>query len=254
MPFTFSHPAAILPLRLLPRHWTSLTGLIVGSMAPDFEYFIRLRGYSTFSHSWFGLLWFCLPVGISLAFIYHRIVRDAFIDNLPGFIRKRVSGFKKTDWQSYFRSNYSIVIASILIGSFTHVMWDGLTHKHGLFVKKDGWFDQAFIISGYIMPRYKMLQHTSTIIGAIFILFALFRLPASHYTHSQKSISPYWLSVTLIMIVITTARMSVASTYDQRSFNVIIVTVVAGWILGVVFSSLYFGRTSQKQGQQTVNL
>ena len=41
MPFTFSHPAAVLPLRLLPRHWFSLTGLVIGSMVPDFEYFLR---------------------------------------------------------------------------------------------------------------------------------------------------------------------------------------------------------------------
>ncbi|WP_240482010.1 DUF4184 family protein [Flavobacterium psychrophilum] len=39
MPFTFSHPAIILPLRYLPRQWFSLTGLIIGSLTPDFEYF-----------------------------------------------------------------------------------------------------------------------------------------------------------------------------------------------------------------------
>jgi hypothetical protein len=42
MPFTFAHPAIVLPLKHLPKRWYSLTGLIIGSMTPDFEYFIRM--------------------------------------------------------------------------------------------------------------------------------------------------------------------------------------------------------------------
>ena len=39
MPFTFSYPAIVLPLTYLPRRWFSLTGLIIGSLTPDFEDF-----------------------------------------------------------------------------------------------------------------------------------------------------------------------------------------------------------------------
>lgn len=41
MPFTFSHPAIILPLSYLPKKWFSLTGLIIGSLIPDFEYLLE---------------------------------------------------------------------------------------------------------------------------------------------------------------------------------------------------------------------
>ncbi|WP_262496247.1 DUF4184 family protein [Flavobacterium piscis] len=44
MPFTFSHPAIILPLKYLPKNWISLTGLIIGSLTPDFEYFYSNEG------------------------------------------------------------------------------------------------------------------------------------------------------------------------------------------------------------------
>jgi len=43
MPFTFSHPAIVLPLATLRRQWISATGLIIGSITPDFEYFIRMK-------------------------------------------------------------------------------------------------------------------------------------------------------------------------------------------------------------------
>jgi hypothetical protein len=234
MPFTFSHPAAILPFRYLPKRWTSLTGLIIGSMAPDFEYFIRMRGISTFSHSWGGLFWFDLPLSVALAFIYHLIVRNELIDHLPVFLKRHLITFKKFDWVNYFKKNYMIVIVSILIGGCTHLLWDGLTHKHGLFVKKNGWFDQAFVIDGYIMPRYKMLQHLSSIIGLLIVLFALMKLPAEKNLTDKKPIFHYWLFVSLIMLTITVVRLFFAVGNEWKRFDMIIVTLVSGFLIGLI--------------------
>ena len=83
MPFTFSHPAIILPLTYLPRRWFSLTGLIIGSLTPDFEYFIRMTPYSLYSHTLSGLFWFDIPLGLLLCFIFHNLVRDSLCSNLP---------------------------------------------------------------------------------------------------------------------------------------------------------------------------
>ena len=46
MPFTFSHPAVILPATYLDKKYYCLSALIIGSMTPDFEYFIRMRDFS----------------------------------------------------------------------------------------------------------------------------------------------------------------------------------------------------------------
>lgn len=73
MPFTFSHPAIILPLTSSKRQWFSATGLVIGSMTPDFEYFIRMKVQSDFSHTLPGLLWFDLPLGLLLSFIYNAL-------------------------------------------------------------------------------------------------------------------------------------------------------------------------------------
>src|SRR5574338_195989 len=93
MPFTFSHPAAVLPLGYFPKRFISMTGLVIGSTAPDFEYFIRMKNRSYYSHTWLGLLWFDLPLVIILAFIYHGIVRNMFLDDLPVIFTKRVAVF-----------------------------------------------------------------------------------------------------------------------------------------------------------------
>lgn len=121
MPFTFSHPAIILPLSYLPKKWFSLTGLIVGSLTPDFEYFIRMRVESNFSHTFYGVFWFDLPLAIIISFIFHSIVKNQLFNNLPINIRSRILIFTEFDWNNYFKQHYFIVLISILIGVASHI-------------------------------------------------------------------------------------------------------------------------------------
>jgi hypothetical protein len=101
MPFTFSHPALVLPLKYLPQRFYSLTGLIIGSMTPDFEYFIRMTVGSIYSHTFWGIFYFDLPVGIALCFIFHGIVRDQLIDHLPAPLRERFWSLKSFNWKFF---------------------------------------------------------------------------------------------------------------------------------------------------------
>ena len=121
MPFTFSHPAIVLPLTFLPRQWFSLTGLVIGSLIPDFEYFLRMRIKSTYSHTIDGLFWFDLPLGLLLAFIFHNTVRNRLYDNLPTFLKSRFLTFKQFNWNRYFKRNCFVVAISILIGATSHI-------------------------------------------------------------------------------------------------------------------------------------
>src|SRR5690625_7567658 len=94
MPFTFSHPAIVLPLTFLPRQWFSLTGLVIGSLTPDFEYFLRMRIKSNYSHTIDGLVWFDVPLGRSLPFIFHNIDGERSFANLPTVIKQKLSAIQ----------------------------------------------------------------------------------------------------------------------------------------------------------------
>src|SRR5688572_23357716 len=116
MPFTLAHPAIVLPLSSLPKRWVSMTGLIIGSMSPDFEYFLRMKIKSNYSHTLAGMFWFDIPITILLAFIFHLIIRDQFIENSPRFLFNRLSGFMDFDWPKHFKANFFIVIISCITG------------------------------------------------------------------------------------------------------------------------------------------
>ena len=117
MPFTFAHPAAVLPFGLFPPRWISMTGLIVGSLMPDFEYFLRLKVQSDYSHTIAGLFLFDLPVGLVNYFIFQKIVRKSLFDNLPRVIRSRVLQVPRTSLTPNSKNSILVIIASILIGA-----------------------------------------------------------------------------------------------------------------------------------------
>lgn len=117
MPFTFSQPAIALPLRYLPKRWVSVTSLIIGSMVPDFEYFIRMKVESIYSHTWSGLFWFDLPLGLVLMFVYQVLVKDRIILHLPMVLNRRFSRFRGVDKEGSFLQYFIVVALSILVGA-----------------------------------------------------------------------------------------------------------------------------------------
>ena len=149
MPFTFSHPAIVLQLNSFSKKWFSLTGLVIGSLTPDFEYFIRMRIKSTFSHTIDGVFWFDLPIGILLAFIFHNVVKNNLFKNLPLFFKSRFSRFEEFNWNTFFRNNWLNVIISIIIGALSHIFWDSFTHHDGYFVKTIPGLSESLIFNKF---------------------------------------------------------------------------------------------------------
>src|SRR5215467_2275849 len=105
MPFTFSHPAIVLPLTKT-RLKLSATALIIGSMIPDFEYFIRMRDRSKYSHTLTGIVWFDIPLAVLVCFLFHHVVRNPLFENLPASLRDRFSVYKDFNWSKYFFTNW----------------------------------------------------------------------------------------------------------------------------------------------------
>lgn len=238
MPFTFAHPAIILPLNRLSKRWVSMTGLIIGSMAPDFEYFLRMKIRSDYSHTLPGMLWFDLPLTILLAFIFHLLVRDAFIENSPRFLFSRLAGFMNFDWLKHFKANFFIVIVSCLIGAFSHIFWDSFTHEAGYFVSSFPSLKQELLLFNKKLPVYKLLQHGSTTLGFLIIGITIWKLPKFDTNKFSAYKSKFWGSVLLIALLILILKFS-----DKTSIPAIgnlVVTSISAIFIGLIISSFFY--------------
>ncbi len=87
MPFTPAHAVVSLPFVKRMRA-ISVFGLIIGSMAPDFEYFLRLKPASMGGHTIMGMFFLNLPICIVLAILYMNVLEDGLIQLLPSFLAK----------------------------------------------------------------------------------------------------------------------------------------------------------------------
>ena len=237
MPFTFSHPAIVLPLAYLPRRWFSLTGLIVGSMTPDFEYFLRMRMRTDYSHSISGLFWFDLPLGLLLAFLFHNIVRDRLVDNLPGFLKSRLAALCRFEWNGYFKKHWLVVMVSILLGACSHLLWDNFTHAHGYFVEAIPALANTVVFSGMQIPVFKLLQHSGTVIGGLIIAFAICKLPPDNNVTGNMS-AKYWAVVIGVTLAIVAIRIFCG--LDFKQYGHLIATGISAGLISLVLTSWLF--------------
>ncbi len=236
MPFTFAHPAIVLPLNYLPKKWFSLTGLIIGSMTPDFEYFIRMRVESHYSHSIDGVFWFDLPLAILLAFTFHNIVKNQLFQNLPELIRSRVLTFNQFNWNRYFKQHWIIVVISILIGTASHLFWDSFTHEHGYFVNHIALFHDSISISHLKIPIFKAVQHLSTFIGGLIILFAFSKLPKDN-TSTKPVNKNYWICLVLFSLIILVFRFAIG--LNPKQYGHLVVSVISSVLFSLILTPLF---------------
>jgi Domain of unknown function (DUF4184) len=195
MPFTFAHPAAILPLRLLKKNWFSLTGLVIGSMVPDFEYFIRMRDDSFYSHKLSGVLWFDLPLGLMLTFLYHGIVRNALLLNLPALLQIRFAIWVHFNWFQYFKKHFLFILSSLAIGILSHLLWDRLTHETASFFQNLPDVREHLYTQKRKIASYYVLWYGNSLLGVLIVLFFVWKSPVQIGVPMNRKILSYWLGV-----------------------------------------------------------
>jgi len=256
MPFTFAHPAAILPAKYFPKKWISYTALAIGSMTPDFEYFFRMRNLGIYGHTWTGLFWFDLPIAFILTLIYHAFVKNSLIDNLPLMFRQRLSCFKDLNWFGHLKQNFLSVLICLIIGIATHILWDSFTHRTGYFVTHIPWLLKNTEIFGIGQVRFYILQVVSSSVGLILLFYALFMLPKDK-TVGRKNILWYWLTVLCIMVGIVSLRIYISmhrlplehfkdvltihfykSFFNHRSADDFIMTFFSAFLISLVLAPL----------------
>jgi hypothetical protein len=243
MPFTVAHAMAVLPavkwharLRLDP------TCLVIGSMAPDFEYFARGELVSRFSHSMVGIATWNIPVTLLLAALWHFLVKDPVMTALPASVARRVAPVFGRPWRERWdlAAVFGLVVSAAL-GAFTHLVWDGVTHESGMFVRRVPELEQVYGVPGLgEMPLHRIIQHTSTLIGlvvlAVYVALAIRRHPA-------QAVPPNALRTRVRVVFAACLAVAIALTvFRLRRMNIgdpgsLIAGGISGLLAGTIIAS-----------------
>lgn len=231
MPFTFSHPAIILPF--LKNKKLSATALIVGSMSPDFEFFFRMKTQSEFSHTFLGIFLVDFPLSFIVMFAFHEVIKKPLLNNLPFYFQQRAEELKELNWVNYFKNNVVIVLVSLFLGAVSHFFLDSFTHLDGYFVERIPFLNLEI----YATPMYTIAQYLTSIIGLGFIFIYIHNLPVDNKGNRTINRS-YWYLSALFSVVIIAFRFLYATQLNDIGntiINIISPIIIAFVLTGIIF-------------------
>ncbi len=165
MPFTLAHPAAILPLRHL--RYLRTAPLIVGAITPDLPDYIPMRhaGYLLHeTHRLRGSWSIDLPLGLALLIVLFQL-RQPLTVLLPA--RSRGLCLRALEPYAHRPLEWLIAPVAILVGVWTHLLWDSFTHNDGWMVRRIDVLSRAVTIGPYTGQLCHVLQYLSSVAGLL---------------------------------------------------------------------------------------
>ncbi len=174
MPLTPSHAVAapliqrvIRPLGII----LPMSALVIGTMAPDFEYLIRLSPGGGEWHTRVGLLEYCLPAGLATWLIFRSVIGPTLLRLLPPGLGHAARATVAPG------PTYRLVpgaLAAIAIGTVSHDLWDSFTHTDGWAARQLPWLWHPFYLGPHEWMRYFMvLQYVSSVLGLLAVVAIL---------------------------------------------------------------------------------
>src|SRR5271167_250055 len=164
MPFTLSHAAASLPFRRFKPVWPAL---VIGTFAPDLQYFILISDEDRSGHRFPEVLLYTIPLALLVLWVFESMVKRPAIELLPSGLQRRLQD--KTESLSFSGwDQFGLIVLWIVVGIATHVVWDQFTHGYSWLASRWALL-QTMLHLPLVHPITvsHLLQHISTIGGAL---------------------------------------------------------------------------------------
>ncbi|MFC0180231.1 DUF4184 family protein [Thorsellia kenyensis] len=223
MPFTFSHPAAVIPIAKMTNYRLPIIALSLGSCSPDFGYYTNEWIYAARSHDFLYSLLYMLPACLLLIAIISLFKKEIIILS-PKYVKvmaeQHIPTFSVPKLQTVF-----LTILAIIIGIYSHIIWDSFTHNPDKFKPWWPYIGQEVHILSIDIKIYKLLQHFSTILGmAVILLFLLKGVIKQKKSQKQnilnielqnndKWVIAYWVTLFLVCGLISIVQYGLTFEY-----------------------------------------
>lgn len=170
MPFTGSHPAAVVPFL---RTGLVPSALVIGSMVPDLPYYLPLPVNWSATHSAAGVLGVDLVLGLVAFVVWQVLLAPVAVALAPESVRARLAPDLPVPPAHHVASvrAAALVVASLLVGAATHVVVDEFTHADRWGTDHIAWLAaQQGPLEGY-----RWLQYAGGLLGAALLVWVVRR-------------------------------------------------------------------------------
>ncbi|QHC65361.1 DUF4184 family protein [Rathayibacter sp. VKM Ac-2759] len=161
MPFTPSHAVVALAFS---NGRIPAAAVAVGAMAPDVGLYLPVRWARESTHSLLGVVTVDLLLGAVCLVLWNLLLAPAWRDLAPWIVRVRLRPRPpRPRGARAWTAALLLTAAGLVIGSASHVLWDGFTHVGGPFVAAMPFLEQR--IGPF--PGYKWAQYASGVLGLL---------------------------------------------------------------------------------------
>ena len=164
VPFTGSHPAAVLPFL---RTGLPASALVIGSTAPDLPYYLPVDvGVRT--HTPLAVVTADLLLGLLAWGVWHALLVRPLVATAPRAARARLRGRVEPGLRRRLTGAGDVVrlLVALVVGAATHVLWDEFTHPGRWGAQHVGLLAAHWAGE----PRYGWAQDFSGLLGGLALL------------------------------------------------------------------------------------
>jgi hypothetical protein len=228
MPFPLAHPAAVLPLRrCCPRRF-NFPALVIGSLCPDLGYCLGWFHVDRFSHSFTGSFGFDLPVGLLLLLVFY-FARWPIVQRLPARQRRIFEPLCLRPAGSFL-----VIVISLLVGAWTHIFLDSITHEHGLLVEHLPVLETNVVVGNFQFQPCDLLYAVCTFAGVMYVAMAYLNWLERAAGDSVWIFRGFkWVAAGLsaaLTLLISFANHDVGSTLDLADIGALTAVLVATFL------------------------
>ncbi len=257
MPFTFSHIGYILPITCKWKNKFSSTGLIFGSLAPDYDILFRFTNFRfhLFQYDIQTILLFIFPLALMSSFLFHIICRNMIIGHLPNILKKKYEPLITFDFSMHFKKNYVRISTSIIIAIIIHIYLDYICHFMDAYRVKIFVLDQseseiaaniAYLLSIYSLPVL------FSIAGFYLIYLYEFRdISFQDIFLISKADTVFWIIVTIITFLLTFIKLYLTKIDTYFYIDYIIISFTSSVLLSL-FTTCFVYYLLKRSNQRKV--
>lgn len=233
----------------------------MGSVAPDFEYFLLMAPRGKFGHTPAGMFLFSLPAALAALWMFHRWVKPVIVMILPRPLRER---FTRSLGPFSFApgKRFLLIAASAFAGIATHIAWDSFTHPASPLVQH--W---AVLRSMHTVPLLgthelcRILQLFSTVIGlgALGVWFVLWyrrteRVAMDEPPGKYRRRVALWIGLPLGAAAGAAARVWIGNGGHWRYFGYSLMVFAVAWIALLWWEMVAVGYFADSYGELNQHL
>ena len=224
--------------------------MMIGSMTPDFTYFLPGEPGRMQTHSVAGLFWFCWPVGMAVWMLFVRVLEQPTFALLPEHWRTRFpSSSRDVSLNALMWTSIAVIL-----GAATHIVWDSFTHRGTPVVNSiPALRAVAFHIDGWRIRWFMLLQHASSLAGLALLALWAWRRPPGRYPRTAPCEVSHAMRVRAISVLVAVSLSLAFASYVYHSDTWFLrrlfhfaVGGMTGWMLAWIAIAIFVSRTERR--------